>query len=117
MYRVSLDKELGRPLTNEVDAAVAARQIRRAIQEGTVVPGEATSGARPIEPVVDRPTFSQVAAQYLERHVQRHLTPRTLTQCQYAHHFLATIDLPGPFGAIVAFPDKPFHLRPMTSSA
>jgi len=97
--------------------APAARQIRRAIQEGTVVPGEATSGARPIEPVVDRPTFSQVAAQYLERHVQRHLTPRTLTQCQYAHHFLATIDLPGPFGAIVAFPDKPFHLRPMTSSA
>jgi integrase len=63
----------------------------------------------PTEPSPTR-TFADVAHAYLERHIRRHLVPRAYHLAQYAHAFLATVDVPGPDGGTIAFPDKPFAL-------
>ncbi len=53
------------------------------------------------------PTFADIATQYLERHVRRHLVPRAYALAPYAHAFLATVEVPGPTGGTVPFPEKP----------
>ena len=59
---------------------------------------------------VAEPTFADIATRSLERHVRRHLVPRAYALALYAHTFLATVEVPGPNGGTVAFPEKPFHL-------
>ena len=59
---------------------------------------------------VAEPTFADIAARYLERHVRRHLVPRAYALALYAHTFLATVEVPAPNGGTVPFPEKPFHL-------
>ena len=44
------------------------------------------------------PTFADIAARYLERHVRRHLVPRAYELAQYAHTFLTTVDVAAPNG-------------------
>ena len=56
------------------------------------------------------PTFGDIAARYLERHVRRHLVPRAYTLARYAHTFLATVEVPAPTGGTLPFPEKPFTL-------
>lgn len=55
------------------------------------------------------PTFAEIATQYLERHVQRHLVPRAAQVARYAHAFLATVAVPGGDGAPIRLTDKPFR--------
>ncbi len=59
---------------------------------------------------VAEPTFADIAARYLERHVRRHLVPRAYALALYAHTFLAAVEVPAPNGGTVSFPEKPFHL-------
>ena len=56
------------------------------------------------------PTFADVAARYLERHVRRHLVPRAYALALYAHAFLATVEVSTPTGGTVPFPEKPFSM-------
>ena len=55
------------------------------------------------------PTLAAVAAQYLERHIRRHLVPRAGQLAAYAHTFLATVAVPGPDGRPISLMDKPFR--------
>ena len=67
--------------------------------------------APPRAPVVtpSEPTFAEIAAQYLERHIERYLVPRAAQLARYAHAYLATVTIPGPGGDSTRFTEKPFR--------
>jgi integrase len=55
------------------------------------------------------PTFAEIAAQYLERHIERYLVPRAAQLARYAHAYLATVKVPKPGGGSMLFTQKPFR--------
>ena len=55
------------------------------------------------------PTFAEIAAQYLERHIERYLVPRAAQLARYAHAYLATVNVPGPCGDSIRFTEKAFR--------
>src|SRR5262249_37228387 len=59
--------------------------------------------------VSTEPTFAEIAAQYLERHIERYLVPRAAQLARYAHAYLATVSVPGLGGASMRFTEKPFR--------
>src|SRR5215467_11606459 len=66
----------------------------------------ATSRAPAVVPA--EPTFAEIAAQYLERHIERYLVPRAAQLARYAHAYLATVSVPGLGGGSIRFTEKPF---------
>ena len=40
------------------------------------------------------PTFADIAAQYLERHIERYLVPRAAQLARYAHAYLVSVAIP-----------------------
>jgi hypothetical protein len=59
--------------------------------------------------VAAEPTFAEIAAQYLERHIERYLVPRAARLARYAHPYLATVKVPRPGGGSIPFTQKPFR--------
>src|SRR5688572_16392880 len=55
-------------------------------------------------------TFADVAQEYLDRHIRRHLVQRAARLAEYAHAYLATVHVPAPTGGTMTFSEKPFHL-------
>src|SRR5262245_28568177 len=63
----------------------------------------------PSEAVATEPTFAEIAAHYLERHIERYLVPRAAQLARYAHAYLATVEVPKPGGGSMPFTAKPFR--------
>ena len=59
--------------------------------------------------VVPAEPTSEIAAHYLERHIERYLVPRAAQLARYAHAYLATVSVPGLGGASMRFTEKPFR--------
>ena len=102
LHRFSMNRHLGRRITSKTEAETEAERLRLAIKDGTFnhVPDP--------PPPTDQPTFATVAAQYAERHTQRHLKERTLLAHTYSNAFLATVTVPGVDGRRVSFTEKIF---------
>jgi hypothetical protein len=67
----------------------------------------ASSRAAAVVPA--EPTFAEIAAQYLERHIERYLVPRAAQLARYAHAYLATVNIPGLGRDSIRFTEKPFR--------
>ena len=67
------------------------------------------AGSRARGAVPAAPTFAEIAAQYLERHIERYLVPRAAQLAGYAHAYLATVRVPKPGGGSMVFTQKPFR--------
>ena len=86
-------------------------RVRRSVRRSQSRVPRARRPAPPRAPAVvsGEPTFAEIAAQYLERHIERYLVPRTAQLARYAHAYLATVHVPGPGDASLRFTEKPFR--------
>ena len=85
--------------------------VRRSVRRSQSRVPRARRPAPPRAPAVvsAEPTFAEIAAQYLARHIERYLVPRAAQLARYAHAYLATVNVPGPGGASMRFTKKPFR--------
>jgi hypothetical protein len=89
---------------------VVSRVRRSPRRSRSCAPGArrpASSRAQGLVPA--EPTFAEIAAQYLERHIERYLVPRAAQLARYAHAYLATVKIPKPGGGSMRFTEKPFR--------
>ena len=86
-------------------------RVRRSVRRSKSRVSRARRPAPPRAPAVvsAEPTFTEIAAHYLERHIERYLVPRAAQLARYAHAYLATVHVPGPRGASLRFTEKPFR--------
>jgi hypothetical protein len=105
---VHVDAAVGRvPL--EVSMPTAVSRVRPSPRRSQSRIPRAHRPARAGAVVPAEPTFGEIAAQYLERHIERYLVPRAAQLARYAHAYLATVNVAGPDGASMRFTEKPFR--------
>jgi integrase len=98
-YRLSLDREAGRPITSKSDAQAEAERIRNAIREGRFRPHEGETTCIPL-------SFSQFADIYVDEHVKKFCKTSALRNVPSQRKRIEPVLVPSDTGKLMPLGEK-----------
>jgi integrase len=101
---LSLDREVGQPISGKTEAQAAAERLRNSIRDGTFrIQQEEQPGDQPPASI----TFRQFADIYVDEHVRKFCKPSALRNVPSQRRRVEQILVPSGAGSLITFGDKP----------